>query len=164
MPENQNTETNVQQEQEVDYVAAIKELKDNSVPREQYAKLKEENAKLLKSLISGETVEGVPASNKTSISELRKQLYSGETELTNLEYVAKSLELREQLIANGEPDPLIPIGHRIAPTNEDIEAANRVAQILKECVEYADGDSSIFTSEEQRRMIDVAPMIKKTRK
>ena len=88
---------------------------------------------------------------------MRKELFNGDAQLTNLEYVTKALELRDQLIAAGKPDPFLPYGEKIAPTNEDVEAANRVAKVLRECVDYADGDSSIFTNELQRVMIDTAP-------
>lgn len=144
-------------EQQDDYIAAIAELKEKSVPREQYAKLKEENAKLLRSLINGETIEGVDQSSIPDVAELRKQLFDGEAELTNLEYVTKALELRETLISQGERDPFLPYGEKIAPTKEDEEAAGRVARVLQECVDYAQGDSSIFTNELQRVMIDTAP-------
>lgn len=143
--------------EEVDYVAAIQELRDKSVPKEQYTKLKEENAKLLKSLINGETIEGGATPSAPDIGELRKVLFNGDAQLTNLDYITKTLELRDELIAQGKPDPFLPYGEKIAPTNEDIEAANRVAKVLKECVDYADGDSSIFTNELQRVMIDTAP-------
>ena len=142
--------------EEVDYVQAIQELKANSVPKEQYAKLKAENSKLLNSIINGESVEADSLPEKQDIGELRKDLFSG-IDLTNLEYVSKTLELRDALIEKGEPDPFLPYGHKYTPDNNDIETANKVATILKECVDYADGDSSIFTNELQRRMIDTAP-------
>lgn len=137
----------------VDYIQAIQDLKANSVPREQYSKLKEENSKLLKSLINGETIEGVDTPSAPDISELRKSLFGGE-ELSNLEYITKVLALRDATIEAGKPDPFLPWGEKISPTNEDIEAANRVAKVLKDCVDYADGDSNLFTNELQRVMID----------
>lgn len=145
-------------EPQEDYIAAITELKENSVPKEQYAQLKAENSKLLKALINGEAIEGIEQPLTPDIDELRKQLFGGEAELTNLEYVTKTLELRDALIAKGSPDPFLPVGHQIAPTADDIEAANRVATVLKECLDYADGDSNIFTNELQRVMKDAAPM------
>lgn len=157
--ENKNPETETE---DVDYVAAIQELKDKSVPKEQYAKLKEENAKLLKSLINGETIEATEADSSPDIAQLRKDLFSGEGELTNLEYVSKALELRDALIEKGERDPFLPFGHNIAPTPQDIEAANRVAKVMKECVEAADGDSALFTSLLQRETMEAA--IPKARK
>ena len=156
MPDEPTTTPNEQQP-DVDYVAAIAELKEKSIPREQYTKLKEENAKLLKALINGEALEGVAQDAGPDIDELRKELFSGEAELTNLEYVQKALALREALIAQDKPDPFLPYGEKIAPTDDDIAAANKVAKVLQDCVDYAAGDSSIFTSELQRVMIDAAP-------
>lgn len=149
--------TKIEEQQETDYIAAITELKEQSVPKEQYAKLKEENAKLLRSLINGEEIEGIDQTPAPDVSELRKQLFSGEAQLNNLEYVTRVLELRNQLILEGKRDPFLPYGEKIAPTAEDVEGANRVAKILQECVDYADGDSTIFTNELQRVMIDTAP-------
>lgn len=144
-------------EQTTDYIAAIAELKDKSVPKEQYLKLKEENTKLLKSLINGETLEGVEQPSRTDVAELRKQLYSGEVELSDIDYLKKSLELRSALIEQGERDPFLPFGEKITPTNEDIEAAERCAKIVQECIDYANGDNSILINELQRVMIDTGP-------
>lgn len=151
------TKTPETESPEADYIAAIKELKETTVPRDQYAKLKEENKRLLQSVLNGEQLEGGAAASTPDVAELRKALFNGDGQMTNLEYVTKTLELRDQLISEGKPDPFLPVGHNIAPTNEDIEAAERVAKVLKDCVDYADGDSSIFTSELQRVMVDTAP-------
>lgn len=147
-------EDNVQLEQnnDVDYIQAIQDLKANTVPKEQFSKLKEENAKLLKSLINGETLEGVAVPEKPDIEELRKDLYNG-IDLTNLDYVSKTLELRDEIIAGGGKDPFLPWGEKISPTQQDIEAAERVAKVLRECIDYAEGDSLRFTSELQRVMV-----------
>lgn len=142
---------------EVDYVQAIQELKANSVPKEQYAKLKDENSKLLKSLINGETIEADSLPEKTDITQLRKELFNGDAQLTNLEFVSKALELRDAIIEQGGTDPFLPVGHKIIPDNNDIESANRVATILKDCIELADGDSGVFTAELSRRTVDAAP-------
>ena len=75
--------------------------------------------------------------------------------LNNLEWTKNALELREALISEGQPDPFLPIGKQIMPTDEDIQAADKVASVLQECIEYAEGDPSVFTNELQRRMIDV---------
>lgn len=144
---------------ETDYIAAIKELKDNTVSKEDYNKLKNENQKLLKSLVNGETITVEKAA--ADVGELRKQLYDSDAELSNLEYVTKSLELRDAIIAEGGHDPFLPWGKQIAPTTEDIEAANRVATVLKECVDYAEGDSEVFTNELMRYTLDVAPQRRK---
>lgn len=138
-----------------DYIEAIKKLKENSVPKEDYEKIQEENRKLLESLINGETIE--QTSEKPDISALRKELFSEECELNNLEYITKIMELRSAIMDSGGMDPFLPYGKKIIPTEEDIDTANRVAQVLQDCIEYADGDSQVFTNELQRRMIDSSP-------
>jgi len=135
-----------------DYLAAINELKQNSVNREDYDKLKAENKKLLDSIVNGTEV-ALPAAEKKSIEELRAN-YLKEDQ-TNLEYISNALKLREALIAEGKPDPFLPIGEQILPTDDDVAKANHVAEVLQECVDYADGNSEVFTNELQRRLVDV---------
>lgn len=153
-------EKELQSTEEIDYIAAIKELKDTTVPKEQYEKLKGENKRLLQSVLNGEQIEGVAQSSEPDIAELRNQLFGGEGDMSNLDYISTALKLRDALIEKGQPDPFLPVGHRVSPTDEDIVTAEKVAKVLQECVDYADGDSSLFTNELQRRMIDV-PLPKK---
>ena len=136
-----------------DYLAAIKELKQNSVDRAEYDKLRAENKKLLDSIVNGQSVEIESVPEKKSIEELR-EAYLKEDQ-TNLEYITNTLNLRKALIEEGKPDPFLPIGNQILPTDEDVAAANKVATVLQECVDYAEGDSSVFTNELQRRLVDV---------
>ena len=136
-----------------DYLAAIKELKENSVDRSEYDKLKAENKKLLDSIVNGVDIGQQPVEEKKSIEELR-QAYLKEDQ-SNLEYITNALKLREALMAEGKPDPFLPIGEQILPTDDDIAKAQHVAEVLQECVDYAEGDSNVFTNELQRRLVDV---------
>lgn len=158
--EMENNETRVEetnQDDRSDYIAAIKELKENSVSKEAYTKLKEENKKLLNSLVRGETIEAEKV--RPSVEELRGKLF-GKKELNNLEFAKAAVDLRDALIENGEKDPFLPWGKKVVPDASDFEAADRVASVFKECIDYADGDPEIFTQELQRRTIDTAPPIK----
>jgi hypothetical protein len=58
----------------------------------------------------------------------------------------------------GEPDPFLPVSSRYAPTIEDITKANKVAEAFQSCVDYADGNSEIFTQELMRITNDSNPM------
>ena len=152
-----NTQTNVSGEVDdmtQDYVAAIKELKQNSVDRSKYEELRAENKKLLDSIVNGQSLEAPKQEDVKSISQLRSELF-GESEISNLDFIKDSLELRKKLIAKGEPDPFLPVGQQIQPTDFDIQTADKVASILQECVDYADGDSEVFTNELMRRTVDV---------
>lgn len=143
-------------ETETDYVAAINALKSNSVSKEQYNKLREENKKLLDSLVNGKEIE-VSKEEPVDITKLRKDLFNKDGHMTNLEYVSGALKLRDALIERGERDPFLPYGDKVSLTAEHYDKAEQVATVLKECVEFADGDSGIFTAELQRRTKDVMP-------
>ena len=136
-----------------DYIAAINELKQNSVDRSKYNQLRAENKKLLEAIVQGQAIESPQTQDKPSIEELRAH-YLKEDQ-SNLEFITNTLKLREALIAEGNPDPFLPIGEQIMPSDQDIATANKVAEVLQECVDYAEGDSAVFTNELQRRLVDV---------
>ena len=140
-----------------DYIAQIKNLKENSVSKDDYNKLKADNKKLIDALANGTQVDAVGSkvSAVENINELRKKLFSKGSNLNNLEYCKTAVELRDALIENGERDPFLPFGHNVVATDSDHETAERVANVMRECIEYADGDSDIFTNELQRRTVDV---------
>ena len=141
-----------------DYLAAIKELKQNSVDRSEYDKLRAENKKLIDAVVNGQPGQEEPVFTKHSneqIDDLRNELFNSPRELNNLEYITKAMELREALMENGEPDPFQPVGKQISPTRDDLEGAEKVAQVYKECIDYAEGDSEVFTNELMRRTRDV---------
>lgn len=145
-----------------DYIQAIKDLKDNTVSREAYLKLKAENKRLISNLVEGNQDESAPQKEKADIGKLRRDLFDRDSSKTNLDYVSKSLQLRDALLERGDKDPFLPWGKQIAPTQADEEAANRVAQALQDCVDYADGDPAVFNSELQRILNDT-PAIKRRR-
>lgn len=153
---NDETQTNVTSEttgiDNNQYIDALNQLKQNSVDRSKYEELRAENKKLLDSIVNGTEI-AQPTVEKKSIEELRAN-YLKEDQ-SNLEYITNALALREALIAEGKPDPFLPIGEQILPTDEDVAKANNVATVLKECVDYAEGDSAIFTNELQRRLVDI---------
>ena len=134
---------------EFDPVAAINDIKANTVPKEDYEKVKAERDKYCKALIEGTQVVE-EKKEPVDIDALRKDLFSEDSDLSNLEYVKKAVALR---------DALIDEGNKVAPTDEDYEAAERVAQAYKHCIEVADGDSEIFTRELMRITQDVGPKI-----
>ena len=141
-----------------DYLAAIKELKENSVNRSEYDKLRAENKRLIDAVVNGQPGQEEPVFTKHSkeqIDDLRNELFNSPKELNNLEYITKAMELREALMENGEPDPFLPVGKQISPTRDDLEGAEKVAQVYKECIDYAEGDSEVFTNELMRRTRDV---------
>lgn len=134
-------------ETETDYVAAIQELQNTTVSKTQYDKLKSENKKLLDALVRGEKIEQEIV-NKPSIEQLRKELFA--SDLDNLDYAKTALKLRKALMEKGERDPFLPVGEKVSDTAEMYESAQKVADGLQYCVDFAEGDSGIFTAQLQR--------------
>lgn len=162
------TNVNTPQENNEDiqkYIDTINELKANSVSRAEYEKIRSENKQLLTTLVEGRSLENSSSedTSKPSAQELRKELYSDNVNLSNLDYWQKTLDLRDIVIKETGKDPFLPYGQKITPTTEDVAAANKVAEIVRECIEYADGDSRLFTQELDRRTVDTAPPAKRRR-
>ena len=158
MTEQETSVTGTVEDNTQDYLAAIKELKEKSVDRSEYDKLRAENKKLIDAVVNGQPGQEEPAAvkhSKEQIDELRNDIFNSPKELSNLEYVTKAMELREALMENGEPDPFLPVGKQISPTRDDLEGAEKVAQVYRECIDYAEGDSEVFTNELMRRTRDV---------
>ena len=139
-----------------DYVEALKKLRDTTVPKTEYEKLKGENKRLLDTLVSGGSIdpEDAPGDKRTA-EEIREQLFERET--TNLQYWKNALALRERIMDEGGRDPFLPYAHDYVPTEEDIAASERVVEAVTMCIERADGDPDIFTNELQRITVDTVP-------
>ena len=151
---NETTTTTVEEMNNEQYIAAIEELKANTVSRDSYNKLRNENKQLLDALVSGKEIP-TPEVKKATPNELRAKLF-GEKEMSNLEYVQTALDLRDALLERGERDPFLPVGDKVDITSDQLDTADRVAAGLREMIEFADGDSGIFTAEYQRRVKDIA--------
>lgn len=151
---NENITNTVEEMNNEQYIAAIEEMKANTVSRDAYNKLRNENKQLLDALVSGKEIPQEPE-NKPTVDELRKKLFGGQ-DMSNLEYVETALSLRDSLIEAGERDPFLPYGDKVDITSEQIETAEKVAAGLKEMVDFAEGDSGVFSAEYQRRVKDVS--------
>ena len=136
-----------------DYVAAIKELKQNSVDKAKYDALRLENKKLLDAVVNGQTVETQVQVQKEDIQTLRNKVFNNPNQ-TNLEYITNALNLRNRLLEEGYEDPFVPQGSQISATQADYDKANKVATVLQEMVDESEGDPNVFLNEYQRRVKD----------
>lgn len=128
------------------YIQTITELKKNSVPKEKYSKLEEENKQLLNALANGQTITSEAEEQKPTADELRAKLFAKDSNLTNLEFCKNALALRKELIENGEQDPFVGQGTKFVPDSNDYERAEAVAEAMQEAIDECDGDSSVFTA------------------
>lgn len=139
-----------------DYIEKIKELKKNTVSKEDYDKIREENRQLLQSLVEGNPLQEQPAEEKKmTADELRKALFQPERELNNLEYCKLAVELRDAVLEEEGKDIFVADNSQYTPGQDSYDAAERVASVMKDCIEYAQGDSVAFTNELMRRTNDV---------
>lgn len=147
------------------YIEAINSMKQNSVPKDDFLRLKEENRKLLNSLANGDYIHQEVPVIRADAQVLRNELFNREADFSNLEYVSKALELRNAVLESSGVDVFVPSGAKYVPTEEDYRAAERVADVFQQCIDYANGDSQVFTNELMRRTVDTSvSMPKKIRK
>ena len=133
---------------EKNYLDVIQKMKENMVPKSDYDEAIKENRKLAEQLITSPNPQEQPK-EKVDIKKLQDQ-FSASTQMTNLEFVSSALKLRNALIEDGKPDPFLPVGRRISPTEDDIRKANKVAEAFEYCVDAAQGDPAIFNMELMR--------------
>lgn len=147
-----------QEEQEVNLAEDINAWKANTVSKEAFNRVQAERDQLARALMRGETVE-VEAPEKPDINELRTELYTEDVQkLSDLQFVEKTLQLRNAIIEDGGRDPFLPFGTNVAPEESDFAAAERVAKVFQECVDLAGGNNALFLAELQRRTMDVNPI------
>lgn len=136
-----------------DYIKAIQDLKDTTVPKEQYAKLKAENKQLLDTLVAGGQLEPQQAEKRKTSEEWAKELVGHHT---NLEYAEIALKQREAALEEGKPDPFIPSGRNFTQSRAtDAQDAQAAADLLQSCVDDADGDPNVFLGLFQSRVKDL---------
>lgn len=139
------------------YIDAIRDLKANSVSKDRYNKLVEENKNLLNSLVNGEQLA---AANPQSMQEVRtlKDIMDDQKSCASKNdqcgYIKHALEFREKLLEETGEDCFVSRGANVTPTEESYRNAQKVADIYKECLDYANGDDKALINELQRRMID----------
>lgn len=137
-----------------EYLDEIEHLRDTTVPKEEYAKLKATNNELLKRLAKGDFDPQQEKPEEVDLNALRKSIFQGS--VTNLEYVKNALRLREEIIKKEGKDIFLPYGHNYTASQEDIDKAQNVADVLQECVEESDGNSQVFTAILQSRLNEPA--------
>ena len=133
------------------YIEALKKMRETTVDRQEYDALKAENKRLINDVLNGVVYDKKEIKNEDEIQELRLKVFDNENQ-TNLEYAINSLNLRTALIESGKEDPFVSIGSKYIPTQADYDKSNRVALVLQEMVDVADGDPNVFLNEYQRRV------------
>ena len=133
-------------------VETLKKLKENTVPKEDYLKVVQENKELWEAALNGKQQQEEEKISSPTIDSLRSELYGpNRKKMTNLEFVSKNLELRKQVMQQGGTDPFVANGRKVKATSQDLVMGEAIATALQECVDAADGDPAAFNLELQRR-------------
>lgn len=157
----ENNESQQQQENQEDanqYIQALAEVKAKSAKAlEENERLKSENAALLKSIVDGGELPPNLAqqaeNEKPDIASLREDLFGiDRKEMSNLETAEKLLDLRDAIMDEGGDDPFVSAMKDISP--EERKTAQDAADLLRSCIEQADGNSEVFTALLQGKMQD----------
>ena len=143
---------------EENYIDALNTLKRNSVDKTEYEKVVQENKRLVDTLIANGQIENPVEDVPVDIKALQNELFGRRPkEMNNLEYCTKAVALRDAILERDNVDIFLPNSNSYKPTIDDIATANRVANTFKHCIEYANGDSQVFTNELMRLTKDAAP-------
>lgn len=156
MSEEEREQQNPDNEPEMtakEYINQINDLKERTVSRDEYERIKNDNRELAKALING-TGANIPGitkpEEKPDLDDLRKKLFTKKSK-NDLEYFTNLLALRDGVMADGQPDPFLPINREFRATAQDEADAERIATQIKEAIEYADGDPAVFSNDLRRR-------------
>lgn len=163
-PDGKTDETNLELAKRVKALTEENAQKDKKI-----TELSDENKKLYEDFINGEGGGGgdngqhTPdqAAIKTELDNEVKELMSIQSAgMNNLEYVQKTLSIRKKMMDLGMPDPFLPKGHDLKPTDDDKEKAQHTADVFEQCIKAANGDSDLFTAQLQSRTNEDSPIIK----
>lgn len=137
------------------YLDSINKLKSNTVSKDEYNKLAEENKTLLDSIVNGQkyaAAESDSAPKYTKEELVKKMLTPG---IKSNEFVDTALKFRELVIEETGKDPFVASGHYIQPSPDAQESANRAGEVFAQCLESSSGNSTLFTQGLQNRINDV---------
>lgn len=126
-----------------DYIDQIKQLKENSVSKDAYERIVNENKKLIKSLSDRNTNESAPVAPKKDLNELRNKIASGN--LNNMEYVQTMVDIRDAALEANQRDPFCSFGTKPIKKKEKA-VAQETYDYYKSILEQANGDPDLFTT------------------
>ena len=136
------------------YISAINEMRNNSVSRDKYNKLKEDNRQLLDALINGGQIEVPTAEEKKSAQELTVEFHQmagrKKGKPLDVEFSEKVLATRDAYIEETGEDPFLPSN----PTDTDYKNASDVEAFFRTCLEAADGNNDVFEREMSRHLVE----------
>jgi len=126
----------------------------------QLAQLKKENSDLQKAkssyydkLLNGGVIQPQEnAPEQRSAETIREELRTKAKTNNNLENAKLYVELNDAVMREGGVSIFNPKGKDVIPSYEEATVAEVLPEILKQCIEIADGDPAVFLTEYNRRV------------
>lgn len=137
------------------YIQAIAEMKQNSVSRDSYNKLKEDNKQLLEALINGGQIDIPTAEEQTisaqeAIDNFHQLAGRKKGKPLDHEFANEWLKMRGIVLEEKGDDVFLPSN----PTDADYKNAADVEAFLSYLVEVSDGNNEVFEREMNRHLVE----------
>lgn len=136
-----------------DYIANLNALRDNTVPKDEYQRVLEDNRNLMNALANGthygdeETEE-----EEVDVDALRKKLFSANSDVLDLEYIDCAVKLRDAILESDGVDIFLPNNPSYQFKDSDAVTTHRIAEVFKECIAAANGNNDVFKAQLQARV------------
>ena len=137
-----------------EYAAALEKVKKNTVSREEYEKLRAEHSTLIEKTANGELIsEPEPEADTRDYKQIAADFLKNNEGATNLDRATELLKYRDKMLKAGKYDPFTPNSKFKATTQSERETSERVADVLRECVEKCGGDPEVFNQLLERHSV-----------
>lgn len=163
MAENEIITPEIEDQEEQSAADIIAELRANTVPKNKYERLEQENKKLMRAIANGEEVQVEAPKTPEEINKQR-ETFLKENNAGPVKFWTDFLEVREYDIEHNKRDPMKGFGKMYIPNEEEDMWMDRVADVVSQCLEIADGDDIVFSNELNRRINDVGVAVPKKKR
>lgn len=120
--------------------------------REEMARMAEDNKTIMKQLLEGGEVNKEPEDTRPIVDVIKSMRRDN---INDLEFAKEALAYREKCIAQGHGDPFVGKGDKYDADEAEQAKAENLAKCLAHCIEYAEGDNSVFLNELNRITVDI---------
>lgn len=131
-------------------IEIIKQLKENTVSKEDYNKLLAKNNELMKAFAEGTYDPAAKTPKEPTKEELDKMYLDNVKAIgnhsckSNLEAAKRLLQLNDDSIRRG--DGMIGLPTKGTPSQEDVEGVERTWELMRFAVEKANGSESVYNA------------------
>lgn len=133
--------------QEIDYVELLQKSEEARKKAEaDLAKSRSNEKKWMDSALNSTPKKDEQSDGKEgqSMDDLRKIVFNTDGKYNDLEYTKAALELRKKSIKETGKDPFVPYTSKEYESGVDEAKAERIADVLQECVDAAGDNASVF--------------------